>query len=254
MIRRRTLLASPLALRLPVRAFAQDGGPRPLIVLLEANPWLMVLGSDSPSFALYEDGTAIYRAESGFQWVRLGAEERAALIDRVKPEAIAAQARFYNLSPYMSDQQTTYLFVFGPGGPKTVSIYGALRKPEIRQNLPAPIADAYGVLHGFRHPRATPWLPEKVEVMIWPYEYAPEASVIWPVGWPGLKDPATVKRRDGAYSIYLPSIELPALSAFLKTRSEKGAVEIDGHKWAVSYRFPFPREKDWTVLRDSEPV
>ena len=34
--------------------------PTPLIVLIERDPWLMVIGSDSPSFALYDDGTLIY--------------------------------------------------------------------------------------------------------------------------------------------------------------------------------------------------
>jgi hypothetical protein len=32
---------------------------------------------------------------------------------------------------------------------------------------------------------------------------------------------------------------------FLKTQKEKGAVEIDGKKWVVSYRFAFPSEPVW---------
>lgn len=56
---RRIVLAALVTLLLPAAAFAQAPGARPLIVLLEANPWLMAIGSDSPSFALYDDGTAI---------------------------------------------------------------------------------------------------------------------------------------------------------------------------------------------------
>ena len=33
---------------------------KPIIVLIERDPWLMVIGSDSPTFALYSDGTLIY--------------------------------------------------------------------------------------------------------------------------------------------------------------------------------------------------
>ncbi|OCB77669.1 hypothetical protein B0A79_11230 [Flavobacterium piscis] len=34
---------------------------RPLIALIETDPWLMVIGSDVPTFALYENGQIIYK-------------------------------------------------------------------------------------------------------------------------------------------------------------------------------------------------
>ena len=48
-----------------------------------------------------------------------------------------------------------------------------------------------------------------------------------------------------SYSIFMPGKELPKLLDFLKTRKEKGAVEIDGKKWAVSFRYTFPSEPVW---------
>src|SRR5947207_391514 len=42
----------------------RDAG-RPVLVLVETDPWAMVLGSDSPRFALYENGLAIYRTQDG---------------------------------------------------------------------------------------------------------------------------------------------------------------------------------------------
>jgi hypothetical protein len=252
MILRRTLLAALVALLLPAPTLAQDNaGPKPLIVMLEANPWLMVIGSDSPSFALYDDGTVIYATGTGYKSAKLGPDARAALIEKVKPEALAGLARHYDLAPGWSDMPTTYLFVFGSGGPKAISVYGPLQGDV---QLPPPIGAAYQMLHGYRHPDATDWLPDRIEVMIWPYDYAPDKSIEWPQGWPGLKDPATVKRGEGSYSLYLPAADYPALVALLKTRKEKGAVRIDGHKWAVSFRFPFPQERSWTVLRGREPV
>ncbi len=53
-----------------------------------------------------------------------------------------------------------------------------------------------------------------------------------------------IKRKD-AYSIFLPGTDLQRISAFLSKRKEKGAVEIDGRKWAVSVRFVFPGEPAW---------
>ncbi|TKD12666.1 hypothetical protein [Polyangium fumosum] len=34
--------------------------PKPLVVLRERNPWLMVLGSDVPTIVVYEDGLVVY--------------------------------------------------------------------------------------------------------------------------------------------------------------------------------------------------
>lgn len=249
----RILLAMIAVLLLPQAAAAQARAePRPLIVLLEANPWLMAVGSDSPAFALYDDGQVIYRTRSGYKSVKLDARERAALIERVQPQALARVAGHYDVLANVSDQPTEYLFVFGADGPKAVSVYGSLT--QVAKLVPAPIGTAYAALHGYQHPRARDWLPDKIEVLIWPYEYAPEESILWPKGWPGLGHPETVKRDEGAYSLFLPASRSRALTALLQTRRERGAVRIDGRKWAVSYRFPFPQEQSWNALRGREPV
>lgn len=247
---RRIFTAALCALFLPLAASAQQSAePKPLIVLLEANPWLMVIGSDSPSFALYDDGTAIYATEAGYKSVKLDASERDALVARVQPDVVATLAGHYNLAD-ATDQPTEYLFVYGTGAPKVFSAYGELNTGAPERLLP--VVAAYDALRAFRHPNARDWVPEKIEVMIWPYEYAPEASIIWPKDWPDLNDASTVKRGD-SYSLYLPAADYPSLVAFLKTKKEKGAVQIGGHKWSVAYRFPFPQERSWMSLRGREP-
>jgi hypothetical protein len=88
--------------------------------------------------------------------------------------------------------------------------------------------------------------------MIWGYEYAPDKSIYWPKNWPGLKSPNTLRRGD-SYSIFLPGKEIPKLVDLLAKQKEKGAVEIDGKKWAVSIRYTFPSEPVWfNVFRNSE--
>ena len=43
----------------------QPNNRLPLVVLIETNPWLWVLGSDSPIFALYDDGLVIFTKKEG---------------------------------------------------------------------------------------------------------------------------------------------------------------------------------------------
>ncbi len=35
-------------------------GRRPIFTLIQTDPWLMVMGSDTPMVCLYDDGTLIY--------------------------------------------------------------------------------------------------------------------------------------------------------------------------------------------------
>jgi hypothetical protein len=52
-----------------------------------------------------------------------------------------------------------------------------------------------------------------------------------------------VKRKEEAYSLYMPGTKLEEVQAFLKALN--GAVTLDGKKWAISMRYPFPGEKTW---------
>ena len=225
-------------------AARKSGLPSPLVVLLERDPWAMVVGADSPTFALYEDGTVIQRTTTGFREARLTQNEVDQLVGRL---SLSELSRSYGsfLVADSTDQPDQDLLIYRGEKPIFVSVYGSLKDREVRSKLPAEVVAAYDALSLFKPSESQDWLPEKVEVMIWPYEYAPDPSIKWPEKWPGLSDPATVQRGDDSFSIYMPSAELPALRGFLKGRTEKGAVEIGGRKWAASIRFPFPHEKLW---------
>lgn len=224
-------------------AARKSGVPLPVLVLLERNPWMMVIGADSPSFALYEDGTVIYRTASGYRSGKLNPQARAALLQSLDPASLSQAAGGYEASDW-TDQPTSFLLFYGSDRPSFVSVYGNMASHEVRSRLPPVIATAYDKLHDFTLPGATPWLPDKLEVMIWPYEYAPDKSIVWPSGWPRLDDPATRKRGTG-FSLYLPSADSAALHDFLATEKEKGAVLIGGRKWSVDVRLPFPHEELW---------
>jgi hypothetical protein len=219
------------------------GTGRPVLVLVEANPWLMVIGSDSPTFALYDDGLLIFRTGDSYKQTRLEAAQAKAMRDSVRVGALACHIGIHDASD-VTDQPTENIFLGRGGGLSRISVYGDLKHEDVRKKTPGPVVQAYDRLSAYRNSNAQDWLPANIEVMVWPYEYAPEPSVVWPKKWPGLSSPGTAKRAEG-YSLFVPSADYNELLGFLKTRRTKGAVEIEGKKWAVSLRFPFPHESSW---------
>jgi hypothetical protein len=218
----------------------------PLVVLTEYDPWRMVIGSDSPTFALYDDGLVIYRGEdgngeSGFYSVRLTAREKHNLL-----EALALEEDFYALENFYettlwTDQPSNVLMRWDSRlGAQLVSVYGDLRESEeAREAAPAPFLAAYDVLIAYQHPDAQRWLPDKIEVMLWPYETSNAAA--WPDEWPGLNDPESVQR-DEVVSVYIDSSELTRLREF---GERANGFEIDGETYTWSVRYPFPSEGYW---------
>ena len=230
-----------------------NGAGDPLFVLKGQNPWRTVLGSESPTFALYDDGSVIYQRESGFKSVQLGSEELRRLVTALGLAELPKFAKHYEVAPY-TDANTHIFYVFNGAKISVISVYGELRVRAVEMDgkpvdklvtmVPEPLAAAYEKANAFDHPKARGWLPDKIEVFVWPYEYAPEPSIHWPKSWPGLNDPTTSRSGEN-YRLYVPAADLPALERFLATQREKGAVEIDGKKWAASLRYPFPKEQLW---------
>jgi hypothetical protein len=220
---------------------------RPLVVLMIDNPWLMVIGSDSPTFALYENGEVIYREGNQYKSVDLSKSEKDEILNGLDLVNLPTSSKQF-MATHSTDQPTQTLFLFTGAKPVAFSIYGSRREAQASKDIPPNLLNVYEKLLSYRSSRATNWMPEKVEVMIWPYEYAPDKSIIWPKEWPGLDDPSTIKRKEN-FSIFLASSQYQQLRSFLATRPEKGAVEIGGKKWAADVRFPFPGEKIWMVRK-----
>ena len=237
-------------------------GPRPIAVLIQTDPWLMVIGSDTPLIALYEDGQVIYFNRKENTTVRyLHKQLNADEIERVKRELSSFgdyedTKPHYDLAPAVTDLPETRLYLSFDNTKLVTSVYGLkisdTKLPAVGifgndtkpDSLPDNIKNLHAYLTSLDFDGAEPWEPAWVEVMIWSYDYAPEESIRWPDDWPGLDSPYTVKRGD-SYSIFLPGQEIPRLREFLKTRRSKGAIEIDGQKWAASARYTFPGEPTW---------
>jgi len=213
----------------------------PKIVLTEYNPWAMVIGSDSPTFVLYDSGIIIYKDFdiNDIVSVKINSEE---MVDFIKSlnlsDSLFLLPNYFSASDW-TDQPSNEL-VLNFDSLKTIYIYGSLRnESESREKTPTVLLDIFDKLINYNNNSADVWRPEKIEVMAWDYSYSPEEPVKWPDAWPDLNDKNTVDN-DGLYSIYLDSKYFDDFLNLINNLGEKQAVEIDGKKFAVSYRFPFP--------------
>lgn len=241
--------------------FCRGADPKPLLVVLERNPWLDVVGSDSPTFALYDDGALVYLRE------KPTADEPFRARGVIEAKAMASE--LLGLDP--TKMESLYRLSAGTDGvitviwtpSKKIKIYGNWRKSpimsgdpdprvkaieeqekEMWESLPPEIRTMLARIDQERSIEGRAWFPAKIEVMFWSYAHAPDASITWPKDWPSLTDKNTLSRND-TFSVFLPSDHWSELRSFLATRTQKGAVLIDGKKMAVAIRFPFPGEEGW---------
>ena len=232
-------------------------GPAPLAILIEENPWLWAVGADVPSVALYADGLLVYRDATitndiPFRSFRLPERELRTLCESVGPSEA-----FRKLHPNLVlvdgfDFPSTKMYLSDGRTHKMVSIYGSLidnghiKACSSDTNIVAPneFARVQTLLSSLSYPNAQPWVPEYFEIMIWPYDYAPNQRD-WPASFPGLQDRLTVRRKKGAYSLFMKGSRKAELIEYLSKSAENEAILIDGKKWARSVRPVFPSEPVW---------
>jgi hypothetical protein len=214
-------------------------------MLTEFNPWAMVVGSDSPTFVLYENGTVIYQKNGTYVSAKLTPAEVGAFINGLGRSNLTKLKDSYTISE-RTDQPTNVLLVRTDDmNYKKISIYGNIRSLKTKSAEAVPLPDDLtGALRRvlkYDSANSTVWMPEYLEVMIWPFEYAKGKAADWPTCWPGLADQKTIKRKN-TYSIFIPKSQYEELKKFMAQLKPTQAVRIDNKKWAVSTRFPFPHE------------
>jgi hypothetical protein len=98
---------------------------------------------------------------------------------------------------------------------------------------------AYHRLISFEAPGATASKPERIEIMLWGFDYA-GSSVAWPDAIP--RPPATATPPDGGvFRHYVDGKYANDISAFTRTLGGK-AVDLNEHKWAFEQRACVPEE------------
>ena len=218
--------------------------PKVLFALKVWEHWSMVPGGSSPIFILYEDRSIIYfdKNEKVRKHVVLSEDEFARLGNILLNPHILTLNDYY--STIGATCQNMYHFFFRISGLiYPITVYGHPTMTREGVTLPPKeIREIFSLVTHFKHEDTANWLPAKIEVLFWSYDYAPDESIIWPDDWPDLSDSSTVKRGDSSYSVFLDSKHLDELKDFIKTRREKGAVLINGQKMSISYRISVPGE------------
>ncbi|WP_419905270.1 hypothetical protein [Kiloniella sp.] len=219
-----------------------------VIAIYDKNPWLMAIGSDSPIFALYEDGKAIFWDQSQGQ----GKYRYLILDDQKVRDAVAVLHNLKDLAPEYpependtialpSDLATARIQFSLNNVQRSISVYGGFSENNTGVIVPSQLYKVYQYFMNHKSITAQVWYPPDVEIMVWPFEYA-KNSISWPQDWPDLNSASTYKWGGDSYSIYLPYENLEAFKSLESTGDNGIAVEINGRKWAASYRIPFPHE------------
>lgn len=213
--------------------------------MTERNPWSMVIGSDVPTFYLYETGQIIYKnlenEDLKIHEIQLTEQELRKVI-----QSLSISSDIYNLPnditvANQTDQPTAEL-VLDIKTRKTISVYGDLDSDsEVRKRIPSVFLGVYDNIKKYKNDLAKDWFPDKIEIMFWDYDYAPNKK-LWPKKFPDLRSTSTIKRGD-MYSLYIDKTDFDEFKEYYSSLGEKEAVEINGKKMAISYRFPFPNIK-----------
>lgn len=120
-------------------------------------------------------------------------------------------------------------------------VYGDLRKSkEARKNTPKDFLAIYDKLIKYKSKEEKEWLPDVIEILLTDYSHSPEKPKEWPKEWANLESKTTVKRSESLYSLYLPKEHFEDFLKLQYDLKEKQAVDINGKKFSISYRLPFP--------------
>ena len=135
---------------------------------------------------------------------------------------------------------------------KKIMVYGRIEtSDEARKKTPVVFINLYDKIKHYRKENSLEWMPPKIEVMFWDYNYAPNKRK-WIEGFPDLNSPSTINHGDDLYSVFIDGDEYETFINYLRERGEKEDVEINGRKMSISYRIPFPNIDELKLLSSSE--
>lgn len=218
----------------------------PIVLWTGSDPWLHVIGADSPSFALYESGRVIYRdpeSQDGPRWltVVLDHGQVAEFIDALDVDGFLELDGYIELAG-ATDQPTDRFIIQTEGCIAAVSAYGL--NGYGAEPAPEALERVHAAISGFRHADAVEWQPSTYEVTLSLSDRS--AQFDWADEWPGLDHPAAWARRDDAFSLYFSPDHHAALLKILEDGPRYA--ELDERVWQVNFRIPFPHEvpANWT--------
>jgi len=215
---------------------------KPLIFLKITDPWASLSGAESPQFALYEKGQIIYQFIEKNEVKRFEISLTSDEIHQVIQSFGITDDLFKldsSIEASKSMDQPTTILKLDLDKSKTFRVYGNLNAIDVRMKTPMPFKTVYDRIMCYRNDSAKLWIPQKIEVMFWPYNSAPN-KLPWVKGFPDLKSSNTIKFDDDSYCVFLDKADYEEFIKFYNAMSEKYAVEINGRKMSISYKMTFP--------------
>ncbi len=214
---------------------------RPLLVLTEENPHLMVDGSDVPTMVIYDDGLVVFHG--GQHSVTLKPAEALRLVEAIAtPEFLALPV--LTRVRERGGLPTVHIGLRLGTRWKYVAVYGVplgivvLNEGEPMPQGPVAFMRAYADLLAFDAPGSAPWTPESVEVMLWDFSHAHDQRP-WPADVPA---PPSDWLPGGTRHHILAGSHEPALHRFLDGLAETQAVAFNKHLWSIGVRRIVPAE------------
>jgi hypothetical protein len=239
----------------------------PAVVLFERDPWLMAVGSDFPTIAIWLDGSVVFIRENGKQTETLQASIGAENAERIA-NSVATQMRDVPAHSSVSnttDRRTVEIVVRDGSVWRVGDVYGLTRngppiptegvpcppgsrrrlcgfveRPEKTPTEPAGFFAAYRTLLDARPNSGVPFTPADIKVLFWGFDDARGTPVPWPNELPPPpKDAVPAERKPFdpvAYEFVIPSSAAPALERLLQTAYAKDpprGIAFNGHKWTV---------------------
>lgn len=160
-----------------------------MLVLHESGPHGQTVAgtvTDSPTFALYDDGLVIYAAGDGdsarLVQAQLSPDAVHAMVERAheRLDGVPDQVELATAS----DQPTVSIHVATRGPTRDVFAYGLGRDAERTDAAPSSLWTLYGELVAYAHDEAEPWQPDELEVFMAEVTHAETPAHSWPTTLP----------------------------------------------------------------------
>src|SRR4051812_32848454 len=104
-------------------------GSKPLAIFIQSNPWAMVIGSDTPRVAIYENGDVIFTKKVNdrlvYHHVTLDKDGLEKVLEQLRPVlALKDLKPNYNIRPNATDQPEAMFYLRDGGREIATSVYG----------------------------------------------------------------------------------------------------------------------------------
>ncbi|MBK9579119.1 MAG: hypothetical protein IPO40_18785 [Fibrobacteres bacterium] len=229
---------------------------RPVLVLYETNALTFYPFSESPAFALYDNGEVIFTRKDpqghGIKYFheKLQKEEFFDFIRKTEFDTILDESGENKSFSEDTDQPDNYVYRFSSKNVWFYRYYGDLRSTgsPARKRAPQRLIQLFDRLAQYAPLRGLQeWIPDQYELIAQCNE-AKGKTAPWPKSLPDLKSPITKKMDETIASLFLTKDQYQAYQAAEATRPDGLKFRISGRSCFLVTRIPFPLENLWMGL------